>query len=298
MSLDLFSCMKGFVAVAEHQGFSQAARHTLVSTPTLTNQLQRLERLVKKQLFHRTTRRVELTETGKIYLAQVKKVLGEVELAQSSVANLETAPHGLLTMGVPSLFHSLYFVEKLKNFSQRYPKIQLKIIDENFPGALLDGTIDLIISGINIQDKQLIKERLFTVCSGIYAAPSYIKKNGAPSSIEDLKNHNCLVNLRISPNNEWMFSNNKKVQVHGNYISTSGASILQACLMGWGLMWATDIAIKEEMRKTNLIEVPLDKPAKIIIYQYYRPINHDHIINLMAGYLKNVVSKDFILAMK
>lgn len=294
MSLDLFSCMKGFVAVAEYRGFSQAARHTFVSTPTLTNQLQRLESLLKKRLFHRTTRRVELTEAGRVYLAQVKKVLAEVELAQSSVIKLERAPHGLLTLGIPSLFHSRYFVEQLKGFLQRYPKIQLKIVDENSPGALLEGAVDLVISGINVRDKQLIKERWFAMQSSIYAAPAYIKKHGTPAGVEDLKNYNCLVNLCASPTSEWILANNKKVYVQGNYISTSGVSILQACLAGLGLMWAADISIKEEVRGGKLVEVPLGK-TRITMYYYYRPVDHGHIIKLMADYLKNVVSRDFIV---
>ena len=294
MSLDLFSCMQGFLAVAEHQGFSQASRRTHISTPTLTHQLKRLEKLLKKKLFYRTTRRVELTEAGKIYLVHVKKVLAEVELAQSSVKTLEKAPHGRLTIGILSLLHSLYFVEKLKKFLQRYPKIQLKIIDENFPGALLDGSVDLVISGMRMQEKQLIKEQLFSVQRSIYAAPAYIKKYGAPKNIEDLKNHNCLINLRVSPNNEWVLSKHKKIYVNGNYISTSGTSILQASLASLGLIWAADISIKEEIRTGKLIEIPLARPTRIPIYQYYRPVGHDDIIRLMADYLKKLSEQDDI----
>jgi LysR family transcriptional activator of dmlA len=294
MSLDLISCMKGFLAVAEHQGFSQASRHTLVSTPILTNQLQRLEQLLKKPLLHRTTRRVELTEAGKIYLVHVKRIFAEIELAQNALTNVEKVPHGLLTVGVPTLLHSLYFIEQLKNFLQCYPKIQLKVIDEIFSGSLVDGTVDLIISGINMKDKQLIKEYLFTVQSSIYAAPEYIEKYGIPKSVEDLKNHNCLVNLRVSPNNEWIFANNKKVKVQGNYTATSGINILHACIAGLGLMWTMDMAIKEEMHNRKLVEIPLGNPAKIDIYQYYRPVSAEHIVKLMANYFKNFTSKRVI----
>ena len=294
MSLDLISCMKGFLAVAEHQGFSQAARHTLVATPILTNQIQRLETLLEKKLFHRTTRRVELTEAGKVYLAHVKRILMEIDLAQNALTHLEKEPHGLLTVGVPSLLHSLYFVEQLKNFLQCYPKIQLKVIDEIFSGSLVDGTVDLIISGINMKDNQLIKEYLFTVQSSIYAAPEYIEKYGIPKSIEDLKNHNCLVNLRVSPNNEWIFANNKKVRVQGNYTATSGINILHACIAGLGLMWTMDMAIKEEIHNRKLVEIPLGNPAKIDIYQYYRPVGSEHVVKLMANYFKNFTSKSIV----
>ena len=105
-----------------------------------------------------------------------------------------------------------------------------------------------------MQDKQLIKEPLFTMKRGIYAAPAYIKKHGTPANIDDLKNHNCLIHLCVSPNQEWILGPQKKVYVQGNYISTSGASILQAGLAGLGLIWAADTAIKNEIHAGKLIE--------------------------------------------
>ena len=291
MSLDLISCMKGFLAIAEHQGFSQAARHTRISTPILTNQLQRLEKLLEKRLIHRTTRRIELTEAGEIYLRHVKRILVEIDLAQNALTNLEKEPHGVLTLGIPSLLHSLHFIEQLKSFLHSYPKVQLKTMDEILWGSLADGTVDLIISGINMSDKQLIKEYLFTAKSTIYAAPEYIEKYGIPKNIEDLKNHNCLINLRVSPNKEWSFANNKKVQVQGNYTATSGINILHACIAGLGLMWTLDMAAKEEIHHKRLVEIPLDKPAKIDIYQYYRPVGAEHIARLTADYFKNFTSR-------
>ncbi len=85
MSLDFLSCIKGFVAVAEHNGFSQAARYLQVSTPMLTNQLKRLEESLGKKLFHRTTRHIALTEAGKIYLLRAKKILTEIQEARNEI---------------------------------------------------------------------------------------------------------------------------------------------------------------------------------------------------------------------
>jgi len=292
MSLDFLSCLQGFVAVAEYKGFSQAARHLHVSTPMLTNQLKRLEESLGKKLLHRTTRHVALTEAGEIYLLRAKKILAEVQDARNEVCQLEEKPHGVLTLGVPNSFNSSAFVKRLISFLEKYPKIQLQVVEETSPTALLEGSIDLLISEIDVKEKQLIKEPLLTIHRSIYAAPKYIKKHGAPKSIPDLKNHNCLIVKGSSLKNEWILAN-KKIPVTGNYSSTSGMNILYAGLEGLGLIWCADIAIKDEINKGKLVEIKLkDKPTAIKIYLYHRPVHRGSNIQLMAEHLKNAKLSD------
>lgn len=296
MSLDFLSCLKGFVAVAEHSGFSQAARYLHVSTPMLTNQLKRLEEELGKQLLHRTTRHVSLTEAGEVYLRHAKKILAEIQDARNEICHLEKEPHGVLMVGVPSFFNTFFLVRHLKKFLDQYPKIKLNMVEENSPVALLRGEVDLIISEVDVKEKQLVKEHLFTIYRSIYAAPNYIKKYGVPKTIADLKNHNCLVSNSVSPNNEWVLANNKKFTVDGNYSSTSGISILYAGLEGLGLIWCSDIAIKEEVKAGKLVEVKLkDKPTAIKFYLYHRPVYRGSNIQLMADHLKQLTLSSLLL---
>jgi DNA-binding transcriptional LysR family regulator len=224
MSLDFLSCIQGFVAVAEYKGFSQASRHLQISTPMLTNQIKRLEESLGKKLLHRTTRYVSLTEAGEIYLIRAQKILAEIQDARSEICQLEVKPHGVLRLGIPNSFNSVAFVRHLVSFSEKYPKIQLQVAEETSPTALLDGSIDLIISEVDVKEKQLIKDHLLTIHRSIYAAPKYIKKHGAPKNSADLKNHNCLIVKGSSPKNEWILAN-KRTLVNGNYLSTQGSRI-------------------------------------------------------------------------
>lgn len=290
MSLDFLSCIQGFVAVAEYKGFSQAARHLHISTSMLTNQIKRLEESLDKKLLHRTTRYVALTESGKIYLLRAKKILMEIQDARHEIYNLEEQPHGIVSIGTISPLNSAAFVKHLVPFLEKYPKIQLQMIEETSPAAVIDGSIDLLISDMDLNDKQLIKEHLFTIHRSIYAAPTYIKKHGAPKSIADLKNHNCLTTKRGAIKSEWILAN-KRVPVTGNYSSTSGMNLLYACLEGVGLIWCADIAIKEEINNGKLIDIKLkDKPAAVKIYLYHRPVHRGDNIQLVAEHLKQVKS--------
>ena len=188
MSLDFLSCLKGFLAVAKYNGFSQAARSLHVATPMLTNQIKRLEESLGKKLLQRTTRHVALTEAGEIYRLRAEKILAEIQHAKDEICHLEAKPHGVLTIGVPGSFNSRFFVKHMHQFLEQYPKIQLKVIEENSPSAILDETVDLLISEMDVRDKQFIKEHLFTVHRSIYASPTYLKKHGVPKTVADLKN--------------------------------------------------------------------------------------------------------------
>lgn len=291
MSLDLISCMQGFKAIAEYKGFSQAARHSHASTSTLTGQVKHLENLLKRKLLNRTTRHIELTEAGEIYLQHVKKILADIEDAQKAVNSVERQPHGRLIIGASGAFGSPFFIKQFQEFLQQFPKIQLQTTEENTPTDLLHGLADLVITEIDIKDSQLIKEYLFTLHRSIYAAPAYIKKYGAPKTAADLQNHNCLIAKRVSPNNEWLLAKNKKIYVSGNYASTSGHNLLRAALAGMGLIWCADIVIKEEISRGELVEIKLknEQPMAIKMYLYHRRVSADSNIRLMADYLKKEI---------
>ena len=292
MSLDLLSCMKGFAAIARYRGFSLAAKHLRVSTSTLSSQVKKLERSLGKSLLNRTTRRVELTEAGILYLEWAQNILENIQEAKNAVNNLEKEPHGRIIIGIPGFFHSLFFIKYLQAFLKKYPKIQLLVVDENSPTDLLAGLADLIISEVNIDDSQLIKEHLLTIKRSIYAAPDYIKKYGLPKKVTDLRKHNCLIGKRVSPNDEWILGNNKKIHVNGNYASVSGVNIVYAALTGLGLVWSTDILLKEEIRTGKLIEINLEeKPSSIPIYLYYRPVRHHSNIQTMVDFLKKNIKE-------
>jgi LysR family transcriptional activator of dmlA len=286
MPLDLLSCMKSFSAVAEHQSFAIAARHTRVSTAVVTKQIQRLEEVVGKKLFERTTRRLQLTEAGRLYLCHAQKILKQVVEANSALINLETEPHGTVRVGIPGGFNSMFFSKQFQQFLVQYPKISLYISSESFPAIILDGYVDIVISSLNVHNKQLLKEKLLTVRRSVFAAPSYLEKHGTPKKIADLKQHNCLINIRSSPEHQWEFAKEQKIHVKGNYISESGADMIHAAVNGIGLLWTADILVKEEVAAQRLmpLEIGAD-PACVGLYLYYMPAAAYSPIKLLAEFL-------------
>jgi DNA-binding transcriptional LysR family regulator len=294
MALDIFSCMKSFVAVVDAGGFSSASRSTHISTSVLTKQIQRLEVFLEKKLLHRTTRRLELTEAGKVYIVYAKKILQEVDQAKDIILDIDQEPHGQITIGIPSFFESVFPMDQLRIFLGKYPKLKLHIIAESSPTALLTGAADLIVSTTNLQDKQLIKEHLFTSRRGIFASPGYIKKNGIPKDLSDLKNHNCLINYQVFPTREWPFDNNKKIKVSGNFESELSFDTFIAATKDLGLVCAPFSMLKEEIKTGRLISIKLDAQVVAVdLFLYYLPTTYNSKIKLIADYMKEYSQKEY-----
>lgn len=292
MSFDLLNCMRSFSKVADCNGFAPAARALRISASTLTKQIKFLEEWVGKPLLQRTTRYVALTEAGNIYLKQVQKILADVQQAKQEVQQLEKTPHGILTIGIPGVFNSMFYIKLLQNFLKKYPKIILKTIDENSPAQLLEGKADLVISEENLHDKQLIKEKLFTLQRGLYASPEYLKKHGTPKSLDDLKNHNCIIYSKVSPNNCWITPKNKKIVVKGNFVSNSDMNTICAAVVGIGILWCSPLVINEELKAGKLIEIKLPaKPLMSNVYLYYRPMQYGSNVRLIVDHLKKNMAK-------
>lgn len=287
MSLDLISCMRSFEAVAKYNGFSAAARKLHLSTPALTKQMQRLENEVGVKLLDRTTRSVSLTEAGNTYLIRVKKILEDITEAKSAIHNIEPEPHGHIIIGLPGIFNTNPFIKILKKFLNKYPKISMETTDDTSPNSILNGSVDLMVSEVDNKDPQFNKDFLFTIRRGVYAAPSYIKKYGIPKNIADLKNHNCLIFKQVSPNDEWIFSKNKKIKVSGNFSSASGMNIKYAGIAGMGLTWITALVVDDEIKAGKLVEIKLDStPITLDVFLYYKPVFQNSKVRLLADYLQ------------
>ncbi len=291
MSIDLFSCLQGFVAVAESNGFSGAARKLRISTSVLSKQIQKLEKQLGKKLFERTTRYISLTEAGNLYFKNAKKILMDLKEAEEEVNGLEKEPHGKITIGMPGVFNSIFHIKSLESFMEKYPKIILQTTDINTPNSILNGSADLVISEESFNESQLIKEKFLTIHRGLFASPKYLKKHGTPKKLSDLKNHNCILYKRVLPEDLWIFPNNKKVSVSGNFISDSGVTCILAAIAGIGIIWCSHLAMVDEIKSGKIVEIKLDtKPLVSDAYLYYRPTSKGSNTQLIIDHLKAAIS--------
>ena len=121
--MDRLDAMRVFAAVADEQGFAAAARRLRLSAPAVTRAVAALEERLGARLLHRTTRVVRLTDAGTRFLADCKRILGEVDEAEATAAGSHAEPRGQLVITAPLMFGRLHVAPIVLDFLKRHPAV-------------------------------------------------------------------------------------------------------------------------------------------------------------------------------
>ena len=186
--------LNAFLAVAQAQGFRDAARAIGSSASTLSEAVRRLEARLGVRLLHRTTRSVVPTEAGTRLIERLAPALGEVEAALDVVNLFRDRPAGMLKLNVPVSAARLVLPAILPGFLAAYPDIQVEIVAE-------DGFVDMVASGCDagIRYDERLEQDMIAVPIGprvqrfaTAAASAYLDARGRPDHPRDLLDHACL----------------------------------------------------------------------------------------------------------
>lgn len=185
--------MEMFVEVATQSSFTRAAQMLNVPKSTLSRQVAELEKEVGLRLLSRTTRKVELTEAGRLYFERCQHIVAEAQIAHEELQSLAETPTGPLRINLPTDYSTDFLAEVFVEFAQAYPHISFRL-DLAAPehAQRVFGTCDVEIL-INKQPEDTRIARLLgQVDAGLYASPSYLARRGEPLTPEDLVNHECI----------------------------------------------------------------------------------------------------------
>lgn len=132
--------LQAFVAVAEHRSFRAAAEQIHLSGPACSRRIEKLESILGARLFNRTTREVELTPLGRTFLDRARSALDDLEAAMLGITDIAGTRRGRVTVAcVPSAF--IHFLPAaVRSFSERYPHINVRVMDEGM-GQVLAGVL-------------------------------------------------------------------------------------------------------------------------------------------------------------
>ncbi|MRT16074.1 hydrogen peroxide-inducible genes activator [Vitellibacter sp. q18] len=150
--------LKYVLAVAEHQNFTKAAEKTFVTQPTLSMQIQKLEEELEIQIFDRSKKPIELTGVGKKIVEQARNIVNESERMQDVVDQEKGFIGGTFKLGIIPTVMPTLLPMFLKNFSNRYPKVQLKIEELNTDEIIAkinDGYLDAAIAATPLKHEKI-----------------------------------------------------------------------------------------------------------------------------------------------
>lgn len=281
--MDKFESMKSFILVAKNRSFTIAARKQGVGLAKVSKQINFLEEWLSSSLFIRTTRKVELTAKGEVFLNYAEDIIKRLEDAQNDIENSDIQPRGEIAVSITAGLNVTFFIEHFANFLSKYDQVKLNIHNINSPLTVLEGTCDVSISSIDVSDPRLVKYIFCSFKRKLYASPKYLEKRGVPSCLADLSKHNTLVNTLTHPKG-WQFGKSS-VNLNYNYLSSSTDELKMQLYMDLDYM-SIDPLVRQEVSSGQLVEIQIDEAQEDVnLYCYFLQTSKQDKRRILAEYL-------------
>ena len=184
--------LRVFHAVAEAGSFTHAGEILNLSQSSVSRQVSSLEQSLNVPLFHRHARGLKLTESGETLYSTARDVFAKVAIAESLVSEARDKPQGPLRITTAVAFGSIWLTERLKEFIELYPDIQVTLIVSEDELDLSMGQADVAIRMSPPTQPDLIRRPLLGMRHRVFASPTYLKDHGTPTTLEDLDNHQII----------------------------------------------------------------------------------------------------------
>ncbi|SPL71482.1 LysR family transcriptional regulator [Acinetobacter stercoris] len=256
-----------FIRVADLGSISKAAKQENISVSVASQRIQRLEQSLNLRLFHRTTRKINLTEEGKTLLDHGRKWIDDFSNLKESLQAKDSRLIGTLKITASATFGIQILTPVIAEFSLRYPelKIHLDLNDQNID--LIEHGMDIAIRIGKLRDSSLVAKKLTQNKRLLCAAPEYLDRFGIPQTLQDLKQHRCILQQHEQGlTNIWNFISPKgeslSVVINGYFISNSGEAIRQASLKGLGISNHSVWHVEDDLKSGKLIQVLKDYPIE------------------------------------
>lgn len=288
--------LETFVAVANRGGLTAAAKAEGVAPAIIGRRLNALEERLGVKLLVRTTRHVSLTHEGSAFLEDCQRLLAELASAEASVSAGGIKATGHLALTAPAGFGRRHVAPLVPRFRELHPDVTISL-------SLSDRVVDLAAEGFDcavrvgeMPDSSLVSVRLADNRRLCVAAPSYLKRHGAPKTPQDLARFDCLtLSSDASQTRGWAFSLPQPAGIEvvhlkpGGPLSCSDGEVLfDWCLAGYGVAWRSTWEVQAEVAAGLLVPVlePFAAPANGI-YAVFPQRKHLPLrLRLWIDYLK------------
>jgi DNA-binding transcriptional LysR family regulator len=236
--MDRLDAMQAFVAVADLQGFAPAARKLSLSPSGVTRLIAALEDRLGARLLQRTTRKVALTDVGTRYLERVRRILADVEEAESSAEGERTRPSGRLVVSAPIGFGRLHVSPLMSQYLVRYPEVtaELRLTDRTV--NLVEDGVDLAVRIGHLADSTLVARHVGEMRRIVVASGGYLTQRGEPDIPEAIATHDTIQFGAATAAPEWRFvedARDVRVVCTPRFTTNSADAAIQYAAQGGGL---------------------------------------------------------------
>lgn len=244
--------------MANAGGFSAAGRELGIPLPTISRRVIELEETLGARLFHRTTRRVELTEQGKTFFAACQRVLDDLKDAEEALGGEYRTPKGELSITAPVGLGRLHVQPVALEFLATYPEVNLKLLLVDRVVNFLEEHIDAALRIADLPDSSLVARALGHIQMLVCASPKYLRQRGKPTHPRELIEHDCIAWSTLLPANSWWFRENDAdvtFPIRVRLSTTISESALAAAESGLGLLQTTSYQAASALHDERLVRV-------------------------------------------
>ena len=256
--MDRLGAMTVFAAIADAGSLSAASRRLQAPLATVSRKLSDLETHLKTRLITRSTRKLDLTDAGRDYLAACRQILEQVDEAERAASGAYANARGELVIAAPIVFGRLHVVPVVARFLEQYPDVdvRLRLGDRNV--NLVEEHVDLAVRIGELPDSSLVATPVGAIRRVVCASPGYLARFGTPRSPDDLKAHHCVTFDGLMSPNAWSFpgaQGSKRVPIHSRLTVTTADAAIAAALAGLGVTRVLSYQVADALRDGRLVRL-------------------------------------------
>ncbi|BBV67670.1 LysR family transcriptional regulator [Kluyvera ascorbata] len=258
MNPNLLPDLATFVLIIDQGSFTAAAKATGATPSAISRSVSRLERALGSKLLHRTTRKLALSDTGKMVYEHAQEMLNAAQMAMDSGSSRQQVAQGKLTVSVPKAVGRFVIHPLMAEFFERYPDVDVCLRLEDRYMDLIDDGVDLALRISQSPSPGLYGKALMPVSHVICATPAYLRRYGTPDSPQALREH-CCISLGETPaDSRWKFRLGEKsetIQTHGRYAANHTGVRLDAVKNHLGIGSLPLFTARESLANGEIVQV-------------------------------------------
>jgi DNA-binding transcriptional LysR family regulator len=271
--------MEAFVRAVELGSFSAAARELGLTPSGISKLVTRLEGALRVRLLNRTTRRVSATPEGELFLARCRRILAEMDDAESEIGMARERPRGRIRVHIAVGFAMHQVIDAMPRFFQRHPEVQVELLVEDRRVDLARENIDISVRPWAPESDAFIVRKLFDFERVVCASPAYIRREGAPCTPDELLRHRCLTVSSIPTHGRWTFrtpAGPREVHVTPSATVNNADCVYRFALAGLGIARLNEFIVADALREGRLVPLLQDFRADegLAMRVIYTPERH------------------------
>ncbi|HDG1682646.1 TPA: LysR family transcriptional regulator [Kluyvera ascorbata] len=258
MNPNLLPDLATFVLIIDQGSFTAAAKATGATPSAISRSVSRLEQALGSKLLHRTTRKLALSDTGKMVYEHAQEMLNAAQMAMDSGSSRQQVAQGKLTVSVPKAVGRFVIHPLMAEFLERYPDVDVCLRLEDRYMDLIDDGVDLALRISQSPSPGLYGKALMPVSHVICATPAYLRRHGTPDTPQALRHHSCISLGETPADSRWKFRLGEKsetIQTHGRYAANHTGVRLDAVKNHLGIGSLPLFTARESLSNGEIVQV-------------------------------------------